>query len=122
LAFRSTVLLDPNWSYSIGVPRWDLKYHSPNKKSVLQTALFLDGYFVNIQNDIFLSSNFSAATVSLSALVAAAGYQYKITNEISVYGLVGHSLIQRHQLRDGNREKLEFSRNRFFSISIGIAS
>jgi len=22
-----------------------------------------------------------------------------------VYGLVGHSLIQRHQLRDGNRER-----------------
>ncbi len=94
----------PNWSYSIGIPRWDITYHSPNKKHVLNSILFVDGYFVNIQNDIFLSSNQSAATISLSALVVAAGYQYKISKAMSFYGLVGHSLIQRHLLRDGNRE------------------
>lgn len=95
----------PNWSYSVGVPRWDLKYHSANTKHVAQAALFLDGYFVNIQNDILLPNDVVGTTISLSALVSAVGYQYKFTKEISVYGLLGYSLVQEGLIRDGNRNR-----------------
>ncbi|GAB5475280.1 MAG: hypothetical protein Mars2KO_33790 [Maribacter sp.] len=95
----------PNWSYSVGVPRWDIKYHSDNKKHVTQAALFLDGYFVNIQNDVLLPNDVVGTSISLSALVSAVGYQYKFTKEISVYGLVGYSLVQEGLIRDGNRNR-----------------
>lgn len=94
-----------NWSYSVGVPRWDIKYHSSNSKHVTQAALFLDGYFVNIQNDILLPNDAVGTAISLSALVSAVGYQYKFTKEISVYGLVGYSLAQEGLIRDGNRNR-----------------
>lgn len=95
----------PNWSYALGIPRFDLKYHSTNKKQETQMALFLDGYFVNLQNDIPLPNNVVGTASSLSALVSAVGYRYKFTKEISVYGLLGFSLAQEGLLRDGNRDK-----------------
>ncbi len=95
----------PNWSYSVGVPRWDFKYHSTNNKHVTQAALFLDGYFVNIQNDIPLPNDVVGTAISLSALVSAVGYQYKFTKEISIYSLIGYSLVQEGLIRDGNRNR-----------------
>ncbi|NHF57894.1 hypothetical protein FK220_000975 [Flavobacteriaceae bacterium TP-CH-4] len=94
----------PNWSYTLGVPRADLKYHIKDKH-VFQTVLFLDGYFVNIQNDIILSDNTIGASVSLSALVAAIGYQFKFTKAISLYTLAGYTLAQEGLIRDGNRDR-----------------
>jgi len=93
----------PNWSYTIGIPRQDLKYHSDSEKHIVQAALFLDGYFINIQNDVLLPDNAVGESISLSALVSAIGYQYKFTKEISIYGLLGYSLLQEGLIRDGNR-------------------
>ncbi|MFS4494505.1 DUF6268 family outer membrane beta-barrel protein [Maribacter sp. 2308TA10-17] len=93
----------PNWSYTIGIPRQDFKYHSNSGKHVLQAALFLDGYFINIQNDVLLPGNAVGESISLSALVSAVGYQYKFTKEISLYALFGYSLLQEGLIRDGNR-------------------
>ncbi len=100
----------PNWSYTIGIPRQDLKYYSNSGKHVVQTALFLDGYFVNLQNDIVLPDNNVGTSISLSALVTAVGYQYKFTKEMSWYALFGYSLLQEGLIRDG-------SRNRAFTLN-----
>jgi len=94
----------PNWSYTLGIPRMDIKFYMKDKH-ILQTALFLDGYFVNIQNDILLPGNILGTSVSLSALVGSLGYQYKISKFISFYGLLGYSLVQEGLLRDGNRDR-----------------
>ncbi|MEP3211351.1 MAG: DUF6268 family outer membrane beta-barrel protein [Maribacter sp.] len=95
----------PNWSYTIGIPRQDVKYYSNSGKHVLQAALFLDGYFINIQNDVLLPNNNVGTSISLSALVSAVGYQYKFTKEISFYTLLGYSLLQEGLIRDGNRNR-----------------
>lgn len=95
----------PNWSYTIGIPRQDFKYHSNSGTHVIQASLFLDGYFVNIQNDIPLPNSIVGTSISLSALVSAVGYQYKFTKEISLYGYVGYSLLQEGLIRDGNRNR-----------------
>lgn len=93
----------PNWSYTVGIPRLDFKYHSNNEKHVFQTAAFLDGYFINIQNDVMLPNNGIGTSISLSALVTAVGYQYKFNKVISVYAIAGYSIIQEGLLRDGDR-------------------
>ena len=65
--------------------------------------MFLDGYFVNIQNDIVLPNDVMGTSLSLSALVIAVGYQYKFAKEISVYALLGYSLRQETLIRHANR-------------------
>ncbi len=94
----------PNWSYTLGIPRADFKYYIKDKH-VFQTVLFLDGYFVNLQDDIVLPNNNFGTSISLSALVGAAGYQYKIAKQISFYAIAGYSLIQEGLIRDGNRDR-----------------
>lgn len=92
----------PDWSFVLGVPRNSLRYHL-GKKHMFQTALFLDGYFVNIQNDIVLPDDSLASSISLSALIGALGYQYSITKNMSVYLLSGYALTQKGLLRDDKR-------------------
>jgi len=94
----------PNWSYTLGIPRSDFKFHI-KEKHVIQTALFLDGYYVNIQKGIDLPRAKNGTSISLSAFVGALGYQYKITKEISVYALAGYSILQEGLIRDGNRDR-----------------
>jgi len=94
----------PNWSYTLGIPRSDLKFYIKDKH-IIQTALFLDGYYVNIQKEIALPDDNSGASISLSAFVGALGYQYKITKEISLYALAGYSILQEGLIRDGNRNR-----------------
>jgi len=94
-----------SWSYSLGIPRTDLRYH-PKDKHTLQMALFLDGYFVNIQNDILLPDGEFGSAISLSAIVWGLGYQYNISKRMSFYGIGGITLNQSGLLRNDNREKV----------------
>ena len=96
---------DVKWSYTLGIPRTDLKYYLSEKHSFV-SALFLDGYFVNIQNDILLPDNSIGSSISLSAIVGAIGYQYNINRVISFYGWGGYTLRRSGILRDDNRKKV----------------
>ncbi len=95
----------PNWSYTVGIPRLDFKYHSTSEKHIFNVATFLDGYFINLQNDIILPDNEIGTAISLSALVVSTGYQYKFTKEISVYGVFGYSIVQEGLIRNGARNR-----------------
>lgn len=95
----------PNWSYILGVPKSGMKYFTP-KGHFLQTELFLDGYYVNIQNDILLSGNTLSTDVSYTALLLTLGYQYKITKDMSLYLVGGHTLFQNGALRDKDRKDI----------------
>lgn len=94
-----------SWSFSLGIPRTDFRYHVKDKHTI-QMALFLDGYFVNVQNDILLPDGQFGSSVSLSAIVTALGYQYNITKRMSFYGIMGVTLNQRGLLRNAKRKKV----------------
>ncbi|MDT0608205.1 DUF6268 family outer membrane beta-barrel protein [Croceitalea rosinachiae] len=94
----------PNWSYTLGIPKMNFKYH-PNKKNTIQMALLLDGYFINVQDDIELPDNMVGSKISLSALVGIVGYQYNITKMMSLYVLGGRSFIQEGILRNDRRDR-----------------
>ncbi|MEN8788367.1 MAG: DUF6268 family outer membrane beta-barrel protein, partial [Flavobacteriaceae bacterium] len=79
------------WSYVLGIPKSNLRYHLSEKHSFI-SALFLDGYFVNVQNDILLPDDTLGSSLSLSAVVGALGYQYNISRVISFYGWGGYTL------------------------------
>ena len=69
-------------------------------------ALFLDGYFVNAQNDIILPDNELGSAISLSALVSAFGYQFNVSKMASFYAFAGYTLFQNGLLRDDKRNNV----------------
>ena len=95
----------PDWAYVLGVPKSGLKYFTP-KGHFFQAELFVDGYYVNIQNDILLSGNNLSTDISQTALLVALGYQYKITKDMSLYFVGGHTLFQNGALRDDERKDI----------------
>ncbi|SNZ00215.1 DUF6268 family outer membrane beta-barrel protein [Flagellimonas pacifica] len=90
------------WSYTLGIPKSIFKHHI-SKKHTLEMALLLDGYFINVQNDIILPDNQLGSKISLTALVGAVGYQYNITKNMALYGMVGRSFEQEGKLRNDKR-------------------
>ena len=92
----------PKWSYTLGIPRSSFK-HYINKKHSLEMALFLDGYFINVQNNIILPDDQIASKISLTALVGTLGYQYQVTKRTSIFAMVGRSLEQEGKLRNDKR-------------------
>lgn len=93
------------WSYTLGIPKMDFKYHMSEKHTFI-SALFLDGYFVNIQNDILLPDSSIGSAISLSAVIAAVGYQYNINRITSFYAWGGYTLRRNGVLRDDDRNNV----------------
>ena len=96
---------DRKWSYVLGIPRTDLRYYL-NEKHTFISALFLDGYFVNIQSDIILPDDNIGSAISLSAVIGALGYQYNIKRSMSFYVWGGYTLRRRGLLRDDDRNNV----------------
>ncbi|NAY90332.1 hypothetical protein GTQ34_00235 [Muricauda sp. JGD-17] len=92
----------PKWSYTLGIPKTNFKYHM-GKRHTLEMALFLDGYFINIQDNISLPDGQLASKISLSALLATVGYQYNISKRMSFFAMAGRSIEQRGILRNDDR-------------------
>jgi len=118
IAYNSTVALriplpivyyekkfHPKWTYVVGVPKTGLKHHL-NKNHMIQTEFILDGYFVNLQNNIILPNTGFASSISSSAALFTIGYQYNIAKNMSFYGYAGHTLFQDGVLRDKDRNDI----------------
>lgn len=99
----------PNWSFTIGTSKNNFKYHG--KKQSLEVALLLDGYFINVQDDIVLPDNRLGSRISLSALISGLGYQYEFTEQLKFYVIGGATLFQWGRLRDDKRQET-FSLNK----------
>ncbi len=95
----------PSWTYVVGVPKIGLKYHL-KEKHMIQTEFILDGYFVNLQDNIDLPNTGIASSISSSAAVFTIGYQYNITKNMSFYGYAGHTLFQEGVLRNQDRNDI----------------
>ncbi|NNE77470.1 MAG: hypothetical protein HKN31_10405 [Pricia sp.] len=118
IAYNSTVALriplpivyfekrfSQNWSYVIGVPKMAMKYQFA-ERHMLQTEFILDGYYVNLQNNILLPNTITASSVSSSAALVTFGYQIKLAQDMFAYGYMGHTLIQDGVLRDNDRNDI----------------
>ena len=118
IAYNSTVALriplpiiyyekkfHPKWTYVVGVPKMGLKHHL-KENHMIQTEFILDGYFVNLQNNIILPNTGFASSVSSSAALVTIGYQYNISKNMSFYGYAGHTIFQDGVLRDQDRNDI----------------
>ena len=95
----------PNWTFTLGIPKSQLR-HNLNERHLIDLALFLDGYFVKLQNEIMVPGGERAEAISLSAVVGTLGYQWKWNDYLSFYVQVGHTIRQKGILRDANRNNV----------------
>lgn len=96
---------DPHWAFVLGIPKSGLR-HFFNERHLMEASVFLDGYFVNVQNDILLTDGGIGSSISLSAGIGAMEYQYKITKRLSFYSLAGYAFFQNGLLRDDKRKNV----------------
>ena len=94
----------PNWSYSLGVPKSNLKY-SFNPKNHLQLFATLDGFYANLQkNREIPTSGDLAENISMTIVLAGIGYEYNFTEHLVYYIYAGHTLMNDIRLRDDNKD------------------
>lgn len=99
----------PNWSYSLGTPKTNIK-HFLSKKQTIQAFATLDGFFSNIQNNLDITnpdgSVSSADNISMTLVLGGLGYEYYFTKHLLLYFYGGHTFYNEIRLRDSNRKNL----------------
>lgn len=96
--------VNKNWSYTLGIPKSNLKYYF-NDKNIVQTFITLDGYYAHIQNAVNVN-NQSAQHISLRVIVGGLGYEYNFTKNLVAYMYTGYTLSQKSILRDQHSDKV----------------
>jgi len=91
----------PKWSYTLGIPKTNLKHQFNNKHS-LQAYVTLDGFFANIQNDINVPNVGVGENISMTTVLSGLGYEYSLTKNLFLYAYLGHTIINDIRLRDTN--------------------
>lgn len=94
----------PDWSYSLGVPKSNIKYYL-SEKSELQAFVTLDGFYANIQDNRLLeNSNKVAENISMTIVLGGLGYEYNFTDHLVYYLYAGHTIMNDIRLRNGEKE------------------
>lgn len=102
--------LDEHWSYTLGIPKSNLKYYF-NEKHEIQAFVTLDGFFANIQDNFDVTpadpnDNMFADNISMTIVLSGIGYEYSFTDHIKFYIYGGHTLRNDIRLRDKNRDDI----------------
>jgi hypothetical protein len=99
----------PNWSYSLGTPKSNLKYYISNKNNI-QAFATLDGFFSNIQKNRIITftdgSTAIADNISMTMVLGGLGYEYFISKHFVFYAYGGRTFYNEIRLRDTDRNNL----------------
>lgn len=114
----------PNWSYSLGTPKTNIK-HFLGKKQSVQAYITLDGFFSNIQNNLDVRYNdgtsATAENISMTLVLGGIGYEYNFTKNLVAYAYGGHTFFNEIRLRDGSRNNLfKINEKNTFYLRSGI--
>jgi hypothetical protein len=114
----------PNWSYSLGTPKTNIKY-SPTKKQNIQAYITLDGFYSNIQNNLDVhtvdGSIATAENISMTLVLGGIGYEYYFTKNLVAYAYGGHTFFNEIRLRDGSLNSLfKINEKNTFYLRSGI--
>lgn len=99
----------PNWSYSLGTPKTNLK-HTLGKKHSLQAYISLDGFFSNIQNNrefVNLDGTTQIAdNISMTQILGGLGYEYYFSEHFLLYVYSAYTFYNELRLRDDSRNNV----------------
>ncbi|RMA57911.1 DUF6268 family outer membrane beta-barrel protein [Ulvibacter antarcticus] len=99
----------PNWTYTIGVPKSNLRYYlNDNHKDALQAFVTLDNFSANIQQNFPVQSGQTgiADNISMTNVVAGLGYEHFFTKHLLYYAYGGHTLYNNFRLEDKDGAKV----------------
>jgi hypothetical protein len=96
--------INENWSYTVGVPKMNVKYRFDEKKNI-QAFVGLDGYFAHLQRPASIQGN-QVDNISLSVVVAGLGYEYSLSKYLVLYSYAGYTLRLNNVLRNADRENV----------------
>jgi hypothetical protein len=114
----------PDWSYSVGSPKTNLKY-SMSKKQAIQGFITVDGLFSNLQNDLIIPGANNTQTVadniSMTVVLGGLGYEYFFSDHILFYFYGGYTGFNEIRLRDTNRNNVyTLNRDNTFYLRSGF--
>lgn len=101
---------DEKWSYTLGVPKTNLRYFL-SEKSTFQAFVTIDGFYANIQRQFNPSGLSSidgklAQNISMTTVLSGLGYELEFSKYFSFYIYGDHSIINNIRLRDINQDKV----------------
>ncbi len=101
---------DPKWSYTLGVPKTNIRYYL-GEKSAFQAYINIDGFYANIQekfnpNAVATLNQKLAQNISMTTVLSGIGYELQFSEYFSFYIYGGHSLINSIRLRDENQDRV----------------
>ncbi len=96
--------INENWSYTVGVPKMNVKYKFDEKKN-LQAFVGLDGYYAHLQRPVSIQGK-QVDNVSLSLIVGGLGYEYSLSEHLVLYSYAGYTLRLNNVLRNADRENV----------------
>ena len=107
------------WSYTVGVPKMNLKYRFDDKKN-MQAFIGLDGYFAHLQRPTQIA-NEDVNSISLSIVATGLGYEYQFTDHLVAFAYTGYTLRLNNILRDDDRnEVLQLDNLNSFYLRTGL--
>tara|TARA_R100001369_G_scaffold954_4_gene3217 strand:+ start:90411 stop:91316 length:906 start_codon:yes stop_codon:yes gene_type:complete len=101
---------DEKWSYTLGVPKTNIK-HNLNDKHSFQAFASVDGFYANLQNKINPAGNLPytgplGQNISITTVLTGLGYEFQFSKYFSFYIYGGHSIINNIRLRDEHQDRV----------------
>ncbi|GAA4106976.1 hypothetical protein GCM10022393_01790 [Aquimarina addita] len=98
----------PDWTYTVGVPKSNLKYFF-DPKNIVQAFATLDGFYANIQNNRVVEGAGTidekiANSISMTIALAGLGYEHYFTKHLVFYSYAGFTILNDIRLRDDKQE------------------
>ncbi|WP_233530484.1 hypothetical protein [Gelidibacter salicanalis] len=94
----------PNWTYTLGVPKTNLRYKFNNKNHV-QAFVTLDNFFANIQGNKTVNGK-HAENISQTIILGGLGYEYYFAEHLLYYGYAAYSISNDYRLRNNKRDDI----------------
>ena len=94
----------PNWTYTLGVPKTNLRYKI-DKKNHVQAFVTLDNFFVNIQGNKMVNGKL-AENISQTLVLGGLGYEHYFTEHLLYYGYAGYSISNDYRLRNNDGDNI----------------
>ncbi len=116
---------DPKWSYTVGLPKSDLK-HYINKRNIVQAFIEVEGFFSNIQNTQLIfgeaATEEDLAKISMRFFMSGLGYEHGITQNVFLYVNGGYTLSNSFTITDRNqKDAFTITNKNTFFIKAGIS-
>ncbi|PSG86314.1 hypothetical protein [Aurantibacter aestuarii] len=94
----------PNWTYTLGVPKTNVRYKIDDKNHV-QTFVTLDNFHANIQKNLIVDNKL-AEHISMTTILGGVGYEHYFTDHLLYYAYLAYTISNDHRLRDNDREDI----------------